>query len=107
MTHNTRSTTNDWYKEIVHSRKYLSELTLTPESEIRGFRFPYLATRDTGFTVLQQNGFSYDSSLGDYLNFGVTSASDFLWPYTLDYGSPVRFTFPFTSSNLVGAAIVF
>lgn len=91
MTHITRSTTSDWYKEMVHSRQYLADLTSTPQSEIRGFRFPFLATRDTGFTVLDQNDFTYDSSLGDYLNFGVTSATDFLWPYTLDYGSPVNF----------------
>jgi hypothetical protein len=78
---------------MVHSRKYTSELTATPEAQIRGFRFPFLATKDTVFTILQQNGFTYDSSLGDYLGFGVTPATDFLWPYTLDYGAPVNIYF--------------
>lgn len=54
---------------------------------IRGFRGPYLSYSDNLFSALKQSGFTYDSSIEEGWQPWVTGRS-FVWPYTLDSGSP-------------------
>lgn len=53
-----------------------------PENDIVGFRAPDLKYNDAMFSVLQERGFLYDSSIP----FDVTSPH-FYFPYTLDFGA--------------------
>ena len=56
-------------------------------ADIRGFRSPYLRYSDNLFSALTQRGFTYDSSIEEGWQPWV-SARSFVWPYTLDSGSP-------------------
>lgn len=92
--HNTNvdSTKSTWEREIVKAREYIAKYCLIrtvswlvagiPEEDIVGFRAPDLKYNDVMFSVLQERGFLYDSSIP----YDVTS-SDFYFPYTLDFGA--------------------
>ena len=58
-----------------------------PAAEIQGFRAPYLDHNDAMFLAARERGLIYDTSLQE----GVQPHEDgtnFLWPFTLDQGSP-------------------
>lgn len=94
--------TGQWLTEIVLCDDWLTkpffsaELPASPDASagigvardaIRGFRGPYLSYSDNLFSALKQSGFTYDSSIEEGWQPWV-SARSFVWPYTLDSGSP-------------------
>ncbi len=58
-----------------------------PAEEIRGFRTPYLYYNDNTFSALENMGFVYDCSIEDGYQ-DTMDGTNYLWPYTLDHGSP-------------------
>lgn len=58
-----------------------------PREQLVGWRTPLLATNDLLMPVLKAHGVWYDSSLEEGFQDGQ-DGTDFLWPYTLDSGSP-------------------
>jgi hypothetical protein len=54
---------------------------------IFGFRTPFLEYNDTLFTALKKSGFMYDCSIEEGWQ-DDQNGTDYLWPYTLDNGSP-------------------
>jgi hypothetical protein len=57
-----------------------------PESDIVGFRAPYLEPNDGAFRVLAERQFLYDSTFMEGMSGLSTSPTNMLWPYTLDHG---------------------
>ena len=72
--------TEQWNTEISINTKAFG-------SSVIGFRAPYLEYNDDLFTVLNQKHYSYDSSIEDGWS-NLYDGTNYLWPYTLDYGSP-------------------
>nr|KAG5696926.1 hypothetical protein BaRGS_015890 [Batillaria attramentaria] len=73
-----------WDQEIQGMRKRLGQATGRGVSEIRGMRSPYLVLGgETQFSMLQDNGFLYDSSM--YGGSLVEDEASPLWPFTLKY----------------------
>lgn len=58
-----------------------------PKENIYGFRTPYLYYNDNTFSALKAEGFLYDCSIEDGFQNSI-DGTNFLWPYTLDKGSP-------------------
>jgi peptidoglycan/xylan/chitin deacetylase (PgdA/CDA1 family) len=58
-----------------------------PREQIYGFRTPYLDYNANVFSVLKALGFHYDASIEEGYEKGQ-DGTNFLWPYTLDNGSP-------------------
>lgn len=58
-----------------------------PKNEVYGFRAPYLYYNDNAFTAISELGFVYDCSIEDGYQ-DTMDGTNFLWPYTLDNGSP-------------------
>src|SRR5690606_36722212 len=58
-----------------------------PLNEIYGFRTPYLETKDAAISVVKELGLWYDCSLDEGFQFDQ-DGTNYLWPYTLDSGSP-------------------
>jgi hypothetical protein len=58
-----------------------------PAESVRGFRTPYLEVSANVFEAQRLMGFSYDASIEEGFQHGMTGAG-YLWPYTLDAGSP-------------------
>ncbi len=58
-----------------------------PAEDIKGFRTPYLYYNDNTFTAIQNLGFVYDCSIEDGYQ-DTMDGTNYLWPYTLDHGSP-------------------
>jgi peptidoglycan/xylan/chitin deacetylase (PgdA/CDA1 family) len=56
-------------------------------SEIYGFRTPYLEYNDHAFQAVFRKGFLYDCSIEEGFQ-DDQDGTNFLWPYTLDNGSP-------------------
>ncbi|MCK9523679.1 MAG: polysaccharide deacetylase family protein [Proteobacteria bacterium] len=52
-----------------------------------GFRTPFLEYNDNTFTAVRQEGLAYDCSIEEGYQ-SDQDGSNFLWPYTLDEGSP-------------------
>lgn len=88
MSHETGESTGltRWRQEIAGCRFTLSRLCAIPESEIVGFRAPFLQPNDAAFRVLAERGFRYDSSFPEGLSGLSTSPANMVWPYTLDHG---------------------
>lgn len=57
------------------------------KKDIVGFRSPFLGYNDALFTALRNTGFKYDCSVSEGLQ-ADQDGKNFLWPYTLDEGSP-------------------
>jgi hypothetical protein len=57
------------------------------QSEIVGFRTPFLEYNDATLAAEQQLGFHYDCSIEDGFQEDQDGSNN-LWPYTLDHGSP-------------------
>lgn len=75
-----------WSSEIGGANDSMVSLGI-PLNEIYGFRAPRLQHNDDMFTVLQEKGHIYDSSIQEGWAFGQ-DGTNFNWPYTLDNGSP-------------------
>jgi hypothetical protein len=58
-----------------------------PESDIRGFRAPFLGYNTEMFEVLSDLEFAYDATISEGLHPAKNGRSD-SWPYTLHAGSP-------------------
>jgi peptidoglycan/xylan/chitin deacetylase (PgdA/CDA1 family) len=58
-----------------------------PAAEIYGFRTPFLEYNDATLAVVDQKGFWYDCSIEDGWQYDQ-DGTNYLWPYTLDNGSP-------------------
>ncbi len=56
-------------------------------SQITGFRTPFLEYNDAALAAIKANGFRYDTSIEDGYQYDM-DGTDYLWPYTLDNGSP-------------------
>lgn len=89
------TTCNDWLVKTVppDSDSVCIEMGNTaegagiPGGDIKGFRTPYLYYNDNTFTALQELGIVYDCSIEDGYQ-DTMDGTDYLWPYTLDNGSP-------------------
>ena len=55
--------------------------------KLTGFRTPFLEYNDEMFSVLVQQGYTYDTSIEEGWEFTI-DGSNYPWPYTLDSGSP-------------------
>ncbi len=88
MTHTTGTNTDlqTWRAEIAGARKTIAELTQIPPHEIKGFRAPYLEYNNDSFEILQEAGFTYDSSVPEDLQALSSNSAALIWPYTLDRG---------------------
>lgn len=88
-THTTNVTTtlDEWRAEIAACADFLEQEIGVHRSEIMGFRTPYLEHNEATFIAIREFGLVYDCSLEE--GFDASSdGTDFLWPYTLDTGSP-------------------
>ncbi len=88
-THTTNVTTTleEWRAEISGCIDFLEREIRVPRNEIVGFRTPYLEHNEATFIAIREHGLKYDCSLEE--GFDASSdGTDFLWPYTLDTGSP-------------------
>ncbi|XP_065658427.1 chitin deacetylase 8 [Hydra vulgaris] len=65
--------------EVINQRKAIEEMVGVTT---RGWRTPFLASTENIFSVLADNNFLYDSTLGTYPRTRW-------WPYTLDYLPPI------------------
>lgn len=86
MTHSTSEYTShdEWRAEIIGSRKHLSELAQIPMDDLVGFRAPYLMYSDESMNVLYDQGFLYDSSIGEWVKDLTVDGGSYIWPYTFD-----------------------
>lgn len=79
-------TPEQWFGEMNQCRQGLAKAGIPSEQQY-GFRTPFLEYNDHTFAAARQIGFTYDTSIEE----GYQSDQDgtnFLWPYTLDEGSP-------------------
>ena len=84
--HGGEFTTEEWVKEMDQCRASILACGILNEAQ-KGFRTPFLEYNDHTFTAAREMGMLYDSSIEE----GYQSDQDgtnFLWPYTLDEGSP-------------------
>jgi peptidoglycan/xylan/chitin deacetylase (PgdA/CDA1 family) len=79
-------TTAKWRAEMAACEATFNE-TGIPAAGIVGFRTPYLAYNAATFEALAAEGQLYDSSIEEGDQPGQ-DGTNFLWPYTLDHGSP-------------------
>lgn len=92
----------EWEKEMQKCKDQLTkpapkneaEMGYNPETgagiahdKIYGFRSPFLEYNDNTFKAVQNHGFLYDASVEEGWQSNQ-NGTDFLWPYTLDNGSP-------------------
>jgi hypothetical protein len=82
----------DWASEMTQCNALLTNSSASvgigaKASDIVGFRAPYLGYNDAMFTAIQNNGFTYDTSLPNCFDDGE-DGTNCAWPYTLDNGSP-------------------
>ncbi|HEX2862909.1 MAG TPA: polysaccharide deacetylase family protein, partial [Lacunisphaera sp.] len=90
-----------WRTEITACAATYDE-TGIPAKGVVGFRAPYLQYNAATFVALSALGLAYDSSIeeGDHPD---QDGTDFVWPYTLDSGSPGNAAdFPADSPRRVG-----
>lgn len=67
-----------WYDEIIGLREIAAKFALVNESDVIGFRAPFLETgTDVMYEVLYENGFVYESSIPS------NSRDPPMWPYTM------------------------
>ncbi len=85
VTHNTSKalSQSEWESEISGCRTALSAAIGVPESEIVGFRTPYLDFNAATFEAVAALGMLYECTMTQMQDY---NASKFVWPYTLDEG---------------------
>jgi hypothetical protein len=107
-------TTANWQAEINPTQAFLTGQANFPACQLDGFRFPYLAFDDDGFTSIANAGFLFDASMefgynwwdpptptgakfadGSAAGCGYgcgpgtyASGQNYWWPFTLDSGPP-------------------
>lgn len=86
--HTTSFSTSEgtWTSEINQCNSGIVGLGV-PEDQIFGFRTPYLQYNDATFKALASIDFLYDCSIEEGWD-AKQNAGNFLWPHTLDNGSP-------------------
>jgi len=84
--HGDAFTTGQWRQEMAACRQTFATNGI-PVKEVIGFRTPFLAYNDATFTAAAAEGQVYDSSIEEGEQAGQ-DGTNFLWPYTLDAGSP-------------------
>ena len=72
--------------ELPNNSSPLSGMGADP-LKLTGFRTPFLEYNDEMFSVLVQQGYTYDTSIEEGWEF-IIDGSNYPWPYTLDSGSP-------------------
>ncbi len=78
---------SQWQSEMSTCNSKLKSLMGISDSDIWGFRTPYLSWNNNTFTALKDMGFVYDCSLeGD--GYDDDDGTKYWWPHTLDHGSP-------------------
>jgi peptidoglycan/xylan/chitin deacetylase (PgdA/CDA1 family) len=82
----------DWLTKPFDPQESLSQPDTTKgigvaAADIFGFRTPYLEYNDNVFQAVFHQGFLYDCSIEEGFQ-DDQDGRDFLWPYTLDEGSP-------------------
>lgn len=75
-----------WRSEMAACEATFDE-TGIPAAGVIGFRTPFLAYNANTFEALVREGQVYDSSIEEGAQDGQ-DGTNFLWPYTLDHGSP-------------------
>ena len=100
--HGVRLSLQEWESEIQKCIDWLTkpydpdESLGTPDatkgigllrSEIYGFRTPYLEYNDNAFKAVLRKGLLYDCSIEEGFQ-DDQDGTNFIWPYTLDHGSP-------------------
>ncbi|PSC74660.1 carbohydrate esterase family 4 [Micractinium conductrix] len=77
--------------QIVGMKLWLNQTAHVPLEKIRGFRAPFLMHTPEQRKILQENGFTYDSSIPEPFPTATSpDESNRLWPYTMDNGLPQR-----------------
>lgn len=76
----------DWRKEVADCDEVFVSHGI-PAAAIRGFRAPYLAYNAAAFELAAEQGRLYDSSIEEGWQ-ADQDGGNYLWPYTLDTGSP-------------------
>ncbi len=71
---------DEYTHEIMDQKSILEKWGNVPADSIRGFRGPFLVTSETEISVLHDNKFTYEATMGTQTNY---------WPFTLDYKSPI------------------
>ncbi|KAL6784453.1 hypothetical protein ACKKBF_B01850 [Auxenochlorella protothecoides x Auxenochlorella symbiontica] len=93
-------------EEIVGAKTWYNQTAKLPMEKIQGFRAPYLAFSPEQRAILSNNGFRYDSSISEsFPSTTSPSATNLLWPYTMDYGIPQVCTTGVCSSDEVYAGL--
>ena len=85
--HGGQFTVEEWVQELQINQESLVKAGI-PAKAIRGFRAPFLEYNAATFTALEKLGFLYDTSIEEGYQADQLGRDDFLWPYTLDEGSP-------------------
>jgi peptidoglycan/xylan/chitin deacetylase (PgdA/CDA1 family) len=84
--HGGKFSAEEWLEEMRQNRRALLKAEIPAEAQI-GFRTPYLGYNAATFTAIAEFGFVYDSSIEEG-GQPDQDGTNFLWPYTLDQGSP-------------------
>lgn len=84
--HGGEFTTEAWFREMDQCRASLLACGIPNEAQ-QGFRTPFLEYNDDTFTAARQMGMVYDTSIEEGYQ-ADHDGTNFLWPYTLDAGSP-------------------
>lgn len=74
------ATPEEWLREIKDEKDILFKWGNIPEESIIGFRSPFLETAENELKVLHDLKFLFEDSMG---------TRELLWPFTLDYKSPI------------------
>lgn len=75
-----------WLDEIRACQEAIARAGI-PEEAVRGFRTPYLDCTVNVYEAVARVGFTYDASIEEGYQLEI-DGTNFLWPYTLDEGSP-------------------
>ncbi|MCP4320474.1 MAG: hypothetical protein GY951_12375 [Psychromonas sp.] len=57
------------------------------ESQVKGYRSPFLSYNSDSFRAVKANYLTYDSSIEEGFQFDQ-DGTNYVWPYTMDNGSP-------------------
>ncbi len=78
---------SQWMAEIQSCKDALIQNIGAKQTDVTGFRTPYLGYNDEVFTALTNLKFSYDSTIPNCFD-DQEDGRNCSWPYTLDHGSP-------------------
>lgn len=84
--HGAEFTVEEWKQELERNRQALLKAQI-PAAAQQGYRTPFLEYNAATFTMLEELGFVYDSSIEEGYQ-ADQDGTNFYWPYTLDEGSP-------------------